>query len=43
MEYEITWGGDPEDACVTTRGEASLEGFGAWMQKDSRILATARG
>jgi hypothetical protein len=33
MEYEITWGGDPEDACVTTRGEASLEGFGAWMQE----------
>jgi hypothetical protein len=33
VEYEITWGGDPEDACVTTRGEASLEGFDAWMQE----------
>ena len=33
MEYEITWGGDPEDARVTTRGEASLEGFDAWVQE----------
>ena len=33
MEYEITWGGDPEDACVTTRGEAALEGFDAWVQE----------
>lgn len=33
MEYEITWGGDPEDAYVTTRGEASLEGFDAWVQE----------
>lgn len=33
MEYEITWGGDPEDACVTSRGKVSLEGFVAWMQE----------
>jgi len=33
MEYEITWGGDPENACVTTRGEASLESLVAWMQE----------
>jgi hypothetical protein len=33
MEYEISWGGDPEDACVTSRGEASLEGFYAWAQE----------
>jgi hypothetical protein len=33
MEYEIIWGGDPEDACVTTRGEASFEGFYAWVQE----------
>jgi hypothetical protein len=33
VEYEITWGGDPEDARVTTRGEASFEGFVAWMQE----------
>jgi hypothetical protein len=33
MEYEITWGGDPEDASVTTRGSVSLEGFDAWMQE----------
>jgi hypothetical protein len=33
VEYEISWGGDPEDACVTTRGEASLEGFNSWMEE----------
>ena|SRR5450759_1828182 len=33
MEHEISWGGDPEDASVTTRGEASLEGFYAWVQE----------
>jgi hypothetical protein len=33
VEYEITWGGDPEDARVTTRGEASFDGFVAWMQE----------
>lgn len=33
MDYEITWGGDPEDAHVTTSGEASMEGFTAWMQE----------
>ena len=33
MEYEITWGGDPEDGRVTTRGEASFEGFNAWVQE----------
>jgi hypothetical protein len=37
--YEITWGGDPEDACVTTWGTASIEGLDAWIQEglsDSR-------
>ena len=33
MEYEITWGGDPEDARITSRGKVSLEGFIAWMQE----------
>ena len=33
MEYEITWGGDPEDACVTTRGTVSIEGLDAWVQE----------
>lgn len=33
MEYEITWGGDPEDASVATRGTVALEGFDAWMQE----------
>jgi hypothetical protein len=33
MEYEITWGGDPEDARVTTWGTATLEGLDAWVQE----------
>jgi hypothetical protein len=33
MEYEITWGGDPEDASVTTWGTATLEGLNAWVQE----------
>jgi hypothetical protein len=24
MEYDITWGGDPEDICMTTRGVARV-------------------
>jgi hypothetical protein len=24
MEYESTWGGDPEDVCMTTRGVARV-------------------
>jgi hypothetical protein len=31
--YEITWGGDPEDARVTTWGTASIEGLDAWVQE----------
>ena len=33
MEYEITWGGDPEDASITTWGTATIEGLGAWVQE----------
>ncbi|MGD0167633.1 MAG: hypothetical protein ABSC51_10185 [Gaiellaceae bacterium] len=33
LGYEITWGGDPEDACVTTWGTASIEGLDAWIQE----------
>lgn len=39
MGYEITWGGDPEDATVTTWGTATIEGLDAWVQdglSDSR-------
>ena len=39
MGYEITWGGDPEDACVTTWGTATIEGLDAWVHEgisDSR-------
>jgi hypothetical protein len=45
MGYEITWGGDPEDACVTTWGTASIEGLDAWIQEglsDSRYRAGMR-
>jgi hypothetical protein len=45
MGYEITWGGDPEDARVTTWGMASIEGLGAWIQEglsDSRYRAGMR-
>ncbi|HEY5159436.1 MAG TPA: hypothetical protein VII83_00035 [Gaiellaceae bacterium] len=31
MEYEIIWGGDPEDVCIRTRGVATVEGFSAWL------------
>jgi glucan biosynthesis protein len=33
MEYEITWGGDPEDASITARGVATVEGLNAWVQE----------
>ena len=33
MGYKITWGGDPEDACVTTWGTATIEGLGTWVQE----------
>jgi hypothetical protein len=32
VEYEITWGGDPEDALVTTWGVATIESLDAWVQ-----------
>jgi hypothetical protein len=37
--YEITWGGDPEDVCVTTWSTVSIEGLDAWVEEglsDSR-------
>ena len=33
MGYEITWGGDPEDARVATWGAATIEGLDAWVQE----------
>ena len=33
MEHEITWGGDPEDARVTTWGTAKIEGLDAWVEE----------
>jgi hypothetical protein len=33
VEYEITWGGDPEDASVTTRGMATVDGLNTWVQE----------
>lgn len=39
MEYELIWGGDPEDARVNTSGVATIEGLNAWVQEglsDSR-------
>jgi glucan biosynthesis protein len=42
VEFEITWGGDPEDASVTTWGTATAEGLDAWVQEalsDSRFHA----
>jgi hypothetical protein len=39
VEYEITWGGDPEDASVTTRGMVTIEGLNAWVQE---VLADPR-
>jgi hypothetical protein len=31
VEYEMIWGGGPEDVCIRTRGEATVEGFSAWL------------
>jgi hypothetical protein len=39
VEYEIIWGGDPEDASVTTWGTVTIEGLDAWVKEglsDSR-------
>ena len=33
MKHEISWGGDPEDARITTWGTATLEGLDAWVQE----------
>lgn len=33
VEYVITWGGDPEDASITTWGSATIEGLDAWVQE----------
>ena len=33
VEYEITWDGDPEDASVTTRGTATVDGLDTWVQE----------
>jgi hypothetical protein len=35
MEYSITWGGDPEDVCITTRGVASLLDVDAMLREAS--------
>jgi hypothetical protein len=32
MEYQITWGGDPEDVMVVTSGDASVEELDAMVQ-----------
>ena len=40
MEWEIQWGGDPEDVLVTISGDATVEGLNAWTQEalaDSRF------
>jgi hypothetical protein len=40
VEYEIIWGGNPEDVCVRTNGVATLEDFRAWLKEwvsDARI------
>jgi hypothetical protein len=31
MDYEIVWGGDPEDVCVTTSGDASVDDLHRWV------------
>jgi hypothetical protein len=33
MDYEIEWGGDPENVLVTTSGRATVEGLDAWVQE----------
>jgi len=33
VEHEIIWGGDPEDASVTTWGSATIESLDAWVQE----------
>jgi hypothetical protein len=33
MQYEIVWGGDPEDLLVTTRGTATLDELSFWIRE----------
>jgi hypothetical protein len=33
VEYEIRWGGDPEDICVVCSGPATVEELDAWVQE----------
>jgi hypothetical protein len=33
MEYEVVWGGDPEDILITTSGDASVADLHAWVQE----------
>jgi hypothetical protein len=45
VEHRITWGGDPEDAGITTWGTATAEGLDVWVQEalsDSRFHAKMR-
>ncbi len=39
MEYELRWGGEPEDLLVTTSGKATLPELDAWVQA---VLADPR-
>ena len=33
MEYQVVWGGDPEDLMVTTSGDASVDELHEWVQE----------
>jgi hypothetical protein len=33
MDYQVVWGGDPEDLLVTTSGDATLEDLHAWVRE----------
>jgi len=33
MQYEIEWGGDPEDLTVNTFGRATVEGLNGWVHE----------
>jgi hypothetical protein len=39
VDYEITWGGDPEDVSVTTSGRVTIEELDGWAQE---VLADPR-
>jgi hypothetical protein len=33
MEFQVVWGGDPEDVLITTSGDASIDDLHTWVRE----------